>query len=140
MNVRSPRRRYLAVASIVIAAVLALTGCTGPQLASPVGEWVAIDGDEGTLSIRPDGTFTMTDTSFNPLEGRDADSEFDATGAWLTARDDTEVALDFEEASPGSRDVEPRIYFVPFRSGTLRFQDAEGLFDIEFRLVDEASE
>ncbi|KYJ98950.1 hypothetical protein AUV07_08750 [Microbacterium sp. CH1] len=92
-------------------------------------------GDEGTLSIRPDGTFTMTGASYNPLQGRDSDSDFNATGRWITAREGTEVALDFEEATQGPRDVEPRIDFVPFRSGTLRFQDAEGLFDIEFRLV-----
>jgi hypothetical protein len=140
MNPRPSRRQHLTAVSITIAAVLALTGCAGPQITSPVGEWVAVNDDDGSLSIRPDGTFTMTDASFNPLQGRDADNDFNATGTWLTARDNAEIALDFEEASQGSRDVEPRIYFVPFRSGTLRFQDAEGLFDIEFRLVDETSE
>ncbi|OIJ32077.1 hypothetical protein [Microbacterium sp. LCT-H2] len=139
MNSRFSRHGNLILASVTAIALLALTSCTGPQITSPVGEWVAIDGDEGTLSIHPDGTFTMIDASFNPLQGRDADSDFNARGRWLTARDDTEIAFDFEEASQGPRDVEPRIYFVPYRSGTLRFQDAEGLFEIEFRLVDEPS-
>lgn len=57
-----------------------------------------------TIAIRPDGAFTTTDASFNPLQGRDADS------------------------------------FVTFRSGALRFQDAEGLIDIEFWLVDDTAE
>ena len=67
MKPRSSRLRNWTAVSITIAATLALTGCAGPQITSPVGEWVAIDDDNGTLAIHSDGTFTMTDASFNPL-------------------------------------------------------------------------
>ncbi|WP_146115364.1 hypothetical protein [Microbacterium sp. MYb62] len=140
MKPRSSRRRNWTAANITIAAILALTGCAGPQITSPVGEWVAIEDDHGTLSIRSDGTFTITDASYNPLEDRDADNDFTATGAWRIVRDDAEVLFDFEEASEGNWDVEPSGIAVPFRSGTIRFHDPDDVLDIEFRLVDETPE
>lgn len=122
-------------AAIAVAAALTLTGCTASEISSPVGEWVAIGDDHGALSINPDGTFVMTESSYNPLEYRHAENDFNATGTWQLAHDDTEVALDFESAAQGSDHVEPRLYFVPFRSGTLRFEDPEGTADIELRLT-----
>ncbi|MEV8249601.1 hypothetical protein AB0O87_01590 [Microbacterium sp. NPDC076768] len=138
MNARS-LRRSLPIVSITIAVVLALTGCTGPQLASPVGEWVAIEDDYGTLSIHSDGTFAITDASYNPLEQRDADDDFNATGTWRIFPDDTELSLVFVEASQGDSDVSPAGFDVPFRSGTIRFHDPDDVLDIEFRLADETS-
>jgi hypothetical protein len=140
MKPRSSRRRNWTVASITIAAILALTGCEGPQITSPVGEWAAADDDHGTLSIRSDGTFTITDASYNPLEARDADNDFNATGTWRIFPDDTELSLAFTEASQGDWDVSPAGFDVPFRSGTIRFHDPDDVLDIEFRLVDETSE
>ncbi len=132
MNGPTSVGRYAAIA---FAAALTLTGCSSPQFSSPIGEWVAIGDDHGTLSINPDGTFVMTDASYNPLEYRPAENDFNATGTWQLAHNDSEVALDFESASQGEDDIEPRVYFVPFRSGTLRFEDPEGTADIELRLT-----
>lgn len=135
-----PRHRHRTPAAITIAAVLALTGCTTPQITSPIGEWVAVEDDHGVLTIRPDGTFTMTEVSFNPLQYRDADDDFNAAGTWRLIRDDTEIALDFEEASQGKWNVDPSGRAVPFSSGTIRFHDPDDVLDIKFRLVNETSE
>lgn len=140
MKPRSSHRRNRIAASITIAAVLALTGCAGLQITSPVGEWVAVDDDHGTLSIRPDGTFTITDASYNPLEDRDADNNFNATGTWRIFPDDTELSLVFTEASQGDSEVSRAGFDVPFRSGTIRFHDPDAVLDIEFQLVDETPE
>ncbi len=134
------RRQSLPVASVTVAVALVLAGCAGPQLTSPVGEWGAVDNDHGVLSIRSDGTFTITDASFNPLEDRDADNDFNATGTWRVFPDEAELTLVFLEASQGDWDVSRASFDVPFRSGTIRFHDPDDVLDIEFRLVDEASE
>ncbi len=137
MNSGSSARRRLAGVSVIIAAVISLTGCVGPEVTSPVGEWVAVDDDHGTLSIRPDGTFTITGASYNPLEDRDADNDFNAAGAWRIVRDNNDLLLDFEEASDGEWSVEPSGIVVPFRSGAIRFHDPDDVLGIEYRLVEE---
>ena len=131
------RRQSLPVASVTVAVALVLAGCAGPQLTSPVGEWGAVDNDHGVLSIRSDGTFTITDASFNPLEDRDADNDFNAAGAWRIVRDNNDLLLDFEEASDGEWSVEPSGIVVPFRSGAIRFHAPDDVLGIEYRLVEE---
>ena len=134
MMCESPRVRRARV-GVVLAAVLVLTGCSSPQLSSPVGEWVTVDGDHGTLSIRADGTFSMTDSSYNPLQYREADNDFDATGTWLMTPNNPDVKLNFKMATQGTMSVSPGGFDVSFNSGVIRLHDPDDVLDIEFRLT-----
>lgn len=135
MNTRTPLCRRVSVASLVSVGVLVLAGCTaGPQLTSPVGVWVAVGDDSGTLTIREDGTFTMTDASYNPIYAHDAYEDFNGAGTWALACGDTEVKLNFTEAAQGEWEAEPGGFAAPFRDGTIRFQDPDLVMGIEFRL------
>lgn len=140
MSIRFSSHRRVAALVSGLVATLALAGCAGPQISSPIGEWIAVDGDHGTLSINPDGSFVMTNASFNPLEHRDADDDFNASGNWSLARDDQELSIDFTTASQGDWKVEPGGFFVPFKSGFIRFSDPDQTVDIEFRLESEGSD
>lgn len=134
MNKRYALARRAAWMGISLAGVLALGGCASPQINTPVGEWTAVDDDHGTLSIHQDGTFTMADASFNPLDRRDADDDFDGEGTWRLARGDSELSLDFTNASQGEWEVDPGGFFVSFRDGFIRFQDPDEVLGIEFRI------
>lgn len=140
MSIRFSSRQRVSGLGILLVSTFALAGCAGPPLSSPVGEWVAVDGDHGALSIKGDGTFEMTNASFNPLEYRDADDDFDATGTWRLARDDQELSLNFTTASQGDWKVEPSGFVVPFRSGSIHFFDPDETADIEFRLTTDVSD
>jgi len=132
---RSTARRLTVIVATALAVAFGAMGCaSGPQLTSPVGEWIAIDDDHGTLVIRENGTFTVTDASYNPIQARDAANDFNASGTWALVRDDAELSLDFKEARQGDFDVQPGGFFLSFTSGTIRFHDPDEVLDIEFRL------
>ncbi len=135
------RSRSVAIVSLALSSALCLVSCApGPQLTSPVGEWVAIGDDSGTLVIREDGTFNVTNASYNPIQARDADDDFNGTGTWRLVRDDSEVKLNFKQARQGDFDVQPGGFFLSFASGTIRFHDPDEVLDIEFRLQAEPTE
>jgi len=116
---------------------LGLTGCTpAPAVTSPIGLWEAVGDDNGTLTINRDGTFTMTDTSFNPLQYRDTQDNFRGSGVWETYSDDPPLVLRFDEATNDGFPVDPAARQVDFTSGTIRFEDPEQTASIEFRLTD----
>lgn len=124
--------------ALVLVVLLGLTSCTtSPQLTSPVGEWVAVDDDTGTLTIRENGTFSVTHASYNPIQARDATGDFNASGTWLVVRDGTEVKLNFTQATQGDFDVQPGGISVHYSSGSIRFHDPDEILDIEFRLDSE---
>ncbi|MGJ0389811.1 hypothetical protein [Microbacterium sp. CGR1] len=132
-----PRARLM-IASVALLTVIGLTGCTQSEpLTSPVGEWVAVDDDSGTLTIREDGTFTITDASYNPIQAHDADDDYNASGTWQILRDDRELKLDFKEATEGDSAKQTSGLFAPFSSGAIRFHDPDEILDIEFRLSSE---
>lgn len=134
-------RRPATHAGLALVLLLGLTGCApNPQLTLPVGEWVAVDDDHGTLVIRDDGTFTVTDASYNPIQDRDAADDFNAWGTWSVVRDGSEVKLNFKEAAQGDFDVQPGGFFLSFTSGAIRFHDPDEVLDIEFRLQNGTTE
>lgn len=118
----------------LLAATLALGGCTTIHVDSPVGTWTA-DGDEsGTLRIGADGTFTISDASFNPVQNRSAnDNDFQASGTWRL-RDDSSLFLRFEKSTQASADTGRMVIAREYTSGTIRFEDPEQTGSIEFRL------
>ena len=124
-------------AALAIAATLTLTGCTpAPELTSPIGVWRATGDDNGTLAINADGTFTITDASFDLIWSTDTDNNFHGNGTWRVASNDIEVILEFKEAANGDFPVEPTAPSADYTSGTIRFEDPEQTVDIEFRLTD----
>ncbi len=124
-------------AVLALFVMLGLTGCThAPHITSPIGLWEAVGDDNGTLTINRDGTFTMTDASFNPLQYRDTQSDFRGSGAWRLSSDGEEVILRFLEATNAGFVVEPSARRPNFTSGTIRFEDPEQTASIEFRLTD----
>lgn len=130
-------RRAGAATCLALVALAGLTSCTTTrQLTSPTGEWVAVDNDTGTLTIREDGTFSINDASYNPIQARDASGDFNASGTWVVVRDGAEVKLNFKEAAQGDFAVQPGGISVPFDSGSIRFHDPDEILDIEFTLID----
>ncbi|MGO2521107.1 MAG: hypothetical protein ACTH8F_13370 [Microbacterium sp.] len=129
-----------AALAFIIVAILVLAGCApSVQLTSPVGVWEASGEDNGTLTINTDGTFTINDASFNLVQKRDADDNFNGSGTWRTFPDDPELILYFDEASQGDFNVEPAGRRADFASGTLRYFHPEQTASIEFRLTETES-
>ncbi|WP_431867200.1 hypothetical protein [Microbacterium paraoxydans] len=122
---------------LVLATMLGLASCTpAPHVTSPVGVWEAVGDDNGTLTINRDGTFTMSDASFNPLQYRDTQDNFRGSGVWETFSDDPPLVLRFDEATNDGFPVDPADLQVDFTSGSIRFEDPELTASIEFRLTD----
>lgn len=136
LKIRPPHT--IAAVALALITMLGLTGCApAPEITSPIGVWEAVGDDNGTLTINEDGTFTMNDASFNPLQYRDTLDDFRGSGVWQTFSDDPPLVLRFDEATNGDFPVEPGARQVDFTSGTIRFEDPELTASIEFRLTDE---
>ena len=135
-----PRPHIILLAlSVVLCGLFGLTSCTtGPQLSSPVGVWIADGDDSGTLTIRQDGTFSVTDATFNPISSHDTAGDFNASGVWKLVPDDRELSIKFRNAREGDLPVPPGGRFAPFKSGSIRFQDPDNVYDIEFHFVNES--
>lgn len=130
-------RSAIVAVALVLATILTLASCApAPAVTSPIGLWEAVGDDNGTLTINRDGTFTMTDTSFNPLQHRDTQDDFRGSGVWETFSDDPPLVLRFDEATNDGFPVDPADLQVDFTSGTIRFEDPEQTASIEFRLTD----
>lgn len=130
-------RQRAATLIMIIVAMLVLAGCApGANLASPVGVWEATGDDNGTLTINADGTFTINDASFNLIQYRGADDNFNSSGTWRLIREESEVSLRFYEASQGDFNVGPGGIQADFRTGTMRFHDPDEIASIEFRLTE----
>ncbi|MEV8249543.1 hypothetical protein AB0O87_01300 [Microbacterium sp. NPDC076768] len=129
-------KRTSAIVALLLTTLLTLTSCTPPApLTTPVGVWEATEDDNGTLTINADGTFTITNASFNPIQYRDTDNNFNGTGTWHTFPNDPELILRFSEAANGDFAVAPTGRRVDFTSGTMLFTDPDELQSIEFRLT-----
>ncbi|PRB17274.1 hypothetical protein [Microbacterium sp. MYb62] len=129
-----PHRSAVA-AAVALVAMLGFASCA-PAVTSPIGVWEAVGDDNGTLTIKNDGTFTMTDASFNPLQYRATQDDFRGSGVWEIFSDDPPLVLRFDEATNGDFPVEPAALQVDFTSGTIRFEDPELTASIEFRITD----
>ena len=126
----------IAAIALALITTLGITGCAPtPEITSPIGVWEAIGDDNGTLTINDDGTFTMIDASFNPLQYRDTLDNFRGSGVWQIFSDDPPLVLSFDEATNGDFPVDPGARQVDFTSGTIRFEDPEQTASIEFRLT-----
>lgn len=125
----------IAATALALVTMLVLTSCA-PAVTSPIGVWEAVGDDNGTLTIKNDGTFTMTDASFNPLQYRATQDDFRGSGVWEIFSDDPPLVLRFDEATNGDFPVEPAALQVDFTSGTIRFEDPELTASIEFRITD----
>jgi len=77
----------------------------------------------------------MTDSSYNPLQYREADNDFDATGTWLMTPNNPDVKLNFKMATQGTMSVSRGGFDVSFNSGVIRLHDPDDVLDIEFRLT-----
>jgi hypothetical protein len=138
MTPRALLSRRLVIASVTLIGILGISGCTpSDPITSPVGEWIAIDDDTGTLTIREDGTFTITDASYNPIQAHDAADDYNASGTWQLVGDDRELKLNFKEATEGDFEKGTSGLFAPFSSGSIRFHDPDDILDIEFRPASE---
>ncbi len=75
--------RFIAVLAALVAVGVGTAGC-GPQvhLTSPVGVWRAAPPETGVLQIFEDGTFTITDSSFDIGSGRKVPRNYRAEGDW----------------------------------------------------------
>jgi len=119
------------------ALVMALVGC-GPSypvldLDSPVGTWHAARPGTGTLEILPDGTFTITGSSFNLSMDRDAIGEYDAEGTWQLSPSSPNVYLFIVRASEqGRAQSENGGRVREYKQGTIRFHDGEETTGVTF--------
>ncbi|MEV8249542.1 hypothetical protein AB0O87_01295 [Microbacterium sp. NPDC076768] len=131
-----PARHIPAIVALLLTALLTLTSCTPPPpLTTPVGVWEATEDDNGTLTIDTDGTFTITNASFDPIMYTDTDNNFNGKGTWHTFPNDPELILRFSEAANGDFAVAPTGRSADFTSGTMLFTDPDELQSIEFRLT-----
>ena len=101
----APRRRSIQMlASLValFAVAIGMVGC-GPQvhLTSPVGVWRAAPPETGVLQINEDGTFTITDSSFDIGSGGTASRKYRAEGEWRSSIELREVNLVIHHAYRG---------------------------------------
>lgn len=123
-------------AVLALFVTLGLAGCIpAHHVASPIGVWEAVGDDTGTLTVNRDGTFTMSDASFDPIWFTDS-VDFHGRGTWETFSDDPPLVLRFDEAANGDFPVDPADRQVDFTSGSIRFEDPERTASIEFRLTD----
>jgi len=130
-------RSAIAAVALALIGLLGFASCTpAPHVTSPIGVWEAVGDDNGTLTINRDGTFTMSDASFNPLQYRDTQDNFRGSGVWETFSDDPPLVVRFDEATNDGFPVDPAARQVDFTSGTIRFEDPEQTASIEFRLTD----
>ena len=92
------------LASLValFAVAIGMVGC-GPQvhLTSPVGVWRAAPPETGVLQINEDGTFTITDSSFDISSGGTASRKYRAEGEWRSSIELREVNLIIHHAYRG---------------------------------------
>ncbi|AVL96062.1 MULTISPECIES: hypothetical protein [Microbacterium] len=128
-------RSAIAAVALPLLTILTLASCApAPAVTSPIGVWEAVGDDNGTLTINRDGTFTMTDASFDPIWRTDS-ADFHGRGTWQTFSDDPPLVLRFDEATNDGFAVDPAGLQVDFTSGTIRFEDPEQTVNIEFRLA-----
>jgi len=94
-------RFICALAALVVAGV-GTAGC-GPQahVTSPVGVWRAAPPETGVLQIFEDGTFTITDSSFDIGSGGTASRKYRAEGEWRSSIELREVNLIIHHAYRG---------------------------------------
>ncbi|WP_402840149.1 hypothetical protein [Microbacterium sp. GXS0129] len=127
-----------AVSALSVGAlVIALVGC-GPSypvldLDSPVGTWRAAPPGTGTLDILPDGTFTITGSSFNLSTARDAHGEYDAEGTWKVSSSSSKVYLIIVQATDqGRAQVENGGRSTEYKRGAITFGDGEETTSVTF--------
>jgi hypothetical protein len=119
------------------ALVIALAAC-GPSypvldLDSPVGTWRAAPPGTGTLEVLPDGTFTITGSSFNLSTARDAIGEYDAEGTWQLSPSSPKVYLFIVRASEQGRPQSENGGRVrEYKQGTITFHDGEETTGVTF--------
>ncbi len=117
--------------------MIALAAC-GPSypvldLDSPGGTWRAAPPGTGTLEILPNGTFTITGSSFNISMDRDAIGEYDAEGTWQVSSSLPEVFLFIVRASEqGRAQSENGGRVREYRQGTITFHDGEATTGVTF--------
>jgi hypothetical protein len=94
--------RFIAVLAALVAVGVGTAGC-GPQvhLTSPVGVWRAAPPETGVLQINEDGTFTITDSSFDIGSGGTAPRKYRAEGEWRSSIELREVNLIIHHAYRG---------------------------------------
>jgi len=126
--------RLTAAVGLLVLSSTAVSGCA-EKVSSPVGVWEAVGEDHGMLTLDSDGGFVASDLSFNLLQERDADSDFDGNGTWRLSADGNEAILSFDRASQGDFTVGTVVSVpVDFVSGTMSFVDVEHTASIELRL------
>lgn len=122
---------------LLVVIMLVLSGCASTRVDSPTGVWIASGDAHGTLRIDDDGTFTITNASFNPVQNRPAsNNDFEASGTWRL-RDDSVLLLHFERSTQAGTDTGRIIIPQEYASGTIRFEDPEQTGSIDFRLSSE---
>lgn len=119
------------------ALLLALVAC-GPaypvlDLDSPVGTWRASPPGTGILEILPDGTFTISASSFNISMGRDAIGEYDAEGTWKVSGSSARIYLMIVRATEqGRAQVENGGRSPEYKQGAITFRDGEDTTGVTF--------
>lgn len=129
--------RQAGVWILVLTAAL-LAGCA-PQppvldLASPVGTWTAMSPDTGVLRINEDGTFVISDASFDIGGERDTkDATYRAEGDWNIAGTPDRVFLYVSQDYVGDRKAGGAGgYSREFAEGSITFRDGEDTMGITF--------
>jgi len=103
------------------------------DLDSPVGTWRAAPPGTGTLEILPDGTFTITGSSFNISMDRDAIGGYDAGGTWQVSSASPKVYLMIVRASEqGRAQLENGGIAPEYMQGTITFRDGEDTTGVTF--------
>ena len=127
-----------AVGALSVGALLwGLVGCGQSypvlDLDSPVGTWRAAPPGTGTLEILPDGTFTITGSSFNISMDRDAIGGYDAGGTWQVSSASPKVYLMIVRASEqGRAQLENGGIAPEYMQGTITFRDGEDTTGVTF--------
>ncbi|MCD2498062.1 hypothetical protein [Microbacterium nymphoidis] len=86
--------RFITVLAALVVAGVGTAGCV-PQvhLTSPVGVWRAAPSQTGVLQINEDGTFTITDSSFDLGSRQKTARNYSAEGRWDSSIETGEVYL-----------------------------------------------
>lgn len=133
-----PRKTTRILAAVMTAAVLvsSSSGCapSPDPIDSPIGTWSAESPDHGTLTVSSDGTFAFSGSTFNPIQTRDADGNFNASGAWRLVDDGQRIKMTFAQASQGDFDVPVRSFSAAFTTGTISFAEPDETVGIRFAL------